>query len=152
MFRRATADNSKGALSSSSLFALQPLEARLLLTTTPASVLTNPIRQDLLNHWNGSNKATLQNLLNQNKVSVFDSTLLSYMTARSGPNFYFDPANAATNASYIQANFNTATTIANANAILSHHFPEQSSSAISCATPRPRRWRTIARSASTRAC
>src|SRR5437868_6841705 len=110
MFRRAIADKAKAELSPS-LFELQPLEARLLLTTTPASVLTKPIRQDLLNHWNGSNKATLQNLLNQNKVSVFDSTLLSYMTSRSGPNFYFDPANAATNASYLQANFTTATTI-----------------------------------------
>src|SRR2546429_7426556 len=105
------------------LFDLQPLEPRLLLATTPASVLSKSIRQDLLNHWSGSNKAALQSLLNQSKVSVFDSTLLGYMRSRSGPNFYFDPSAAQTDANYIQAHYDVSATTTNANSLLAHKFP-----------------------------
>src|SRR5204863_5456237 len=104
-----------------------PLERRLMLTITPSSVLTKTIRQDLVDHWAGSNKATLQSLLDQNKVSVFDSTLLGYMRSRSGPHFYFDPSAAQTDADYIQTNFSISSTTTNADAVLAHMFPQQSS-------------------------
>src|SRR2546426_3715068 len=99
---------------SNTLFDLQPLESRILLTTTPTSVLTKSIRQDLVNHWSAANKATLQSLLDKSKVSVFDSTLLSYMRSRSGPSFYFDPTDAQTDANYVKAHFNVSATTTNA--------------------------------------
>src|SRR5436190_449681 len=63
---------------------MQALEPRTLLSTTPASVLTKAIRQDLLNHWSGSNKAYLQTKLDNNQMGAFDGNLLSYMQARAG--------------------------------------------------------------------
>src|SRR5438045_2314133 len=82
-------------------FLLHPLESRLLLsgeTFTPASVLTRAMRQELLIHWNGSNKSDLSDVLGQGKLGAFDSRLLSYMVNRdssgAGPHFYFQSSDA----------------------------------------------------------
>src|SRR5205814_2131592 len=112
---------------SNTLFDLQQLESRIFLSITPASVLSKSIRQDLVNHWSGSNKAVLQSLLDKSKISVFDSSLLSYMRTRSGPNFYFDPSAAQTDANYVKAHYSVSATTTNANSLLAHKFPAQAS-------------------------
>src|SRR6478752_9171153 len=88
--------SSSSSSSRFAMFQIQPLESRTLLsgeTLTPATVLTKAMRQDLLAHWNGSNKAQLTDLLAQNKPGAFDSNLLNYMIARdaggTGPHFFF---------------------------------------------------------------
>src|SRR4051794_2004612 len=84
-------------------FELQSLESRVLLsgeTVTPATVLTKAMRQSLLAHWDGPNKAALTDLLAQSKLGAFDSNLLNYMIGRdasgSGPKFFFQAADAGT--------------------------------------------------------
>ncbi|HEX8522100.1 MAG TPA: alginate lyase family protein [Tepidisphaeraceae bacterium] len=105
------------------------MQAQALSQPTVASLLTKAVRQDLLNHWSGSNKSSLQSLLNANNLSGFDAALLTYMQNRAGQTFYWNSADVAGNVSWIQTNLNTAGTIANADAILAHKFPEQGNSA-----------------------
>ena len=64
-------------------FSLTPLEKRIFLSVTPSSVLTKAMRQEIIDHWVGSNKSTLQTKLNTGN-GAFDSSLLGYMTARAG--------------------------------------------------------------------
>src|SRR4051812_49234871 len=111
----------------SRLFDLQPLEARQLLSATPASVLTMADRAYLLSKWNGPNKATLQSFINNNDGAGFDASLLSYMQGRTGANvkFFFKPSDVAADASYIKTNFNTASIVANADSVVNHLFPDQ---------------------------
>src|SRR3954470_16773437 len=86
------------------VFELDSLEKRLLFSgaavlahaphaiaaaSTPLSVLTKAQRQDLLNHFDSTNEATLQGLLDANKPGAFDTQLLSYMLTRSGPSFFY---------------------------------------------------------------
>ena len=57
---------------------------------TPASVLTKPIRQTLLDGMAGlpsATKTSLQSKLTSNDLAGFDTTLLSYMTTRTNAHF-----------------------------------------------------------------
>src|SRR4051812_7912078 len=115
-------------------FAIQQLESRTLLsgeTLTPATVLTKAMRQDLLAHWDGANKAALADLLAQKKYGAFDANLMNYMVARdaagTGPHFFFKSGDADGIASYVQLHLSTANTVAHADAVLSHLFPQQDS-------------------------
>src|SRR3954447_10308411 len=126
--------------SAKKVFELGALEKRLLFSAaaksvhaphaiaaaaTPLSVLTKAQRQDLLNHFDSTNKATLQGLLDANKPGAFDTQLLSYMLTRSGPSFFYDSSNVSNYASYITGHFDVTGTIGNADDIVNHLFPEQ---------------------------
>ncbi len=109
------------------VFALQPLEGRLLFATTPADVLTRAVRQELLNHLDVPGKATYQSLLDQNKLGAFDGNLLDYMESRTGNTFFWNTSDVAGIQDFINAHLNTATVIDNANSIVAHRFPNGNS-------------------------
>jgi hypothetical protein len=96
-----------------------------VVTTMPSAVVSKALRQDLLSHWNGSNKSTLQSLLNQGKYGAFDNNLLNYMRSRSSPDFFFDPTDLSSYVTYINSNLPTSGTISNADNIVNHLFPDQ---------------------------
>src|SRR5690242_3626978 len=100
----------------------ESLERRALFAAAPSDVLTKAVRQDLLNHWNGSNKSTLQADLTANNLSAFDTHLLSYMTARAGQSFFWKTSDVAGIKSFINTNLATSGTISNADHIVSHMF------------------------------
>ncbi len=140
----------KSVLTSPNLFELHRLEQRVLLstsalaapfhvgvaptnveyaplgvtTTMPSAVVSKAMRQDLLAHWNGSNKATLTSLLNAGKYGAFDNNLLSYMRSRTTADFFFDPTALSSYTTYINANLPTSGTISNADNIVNHLFPD----------------------------
>src|SRR4051812_12586215 len=68
-------------------FELQPLERRVLFAVP---VITKAMRQELVNHWTGSNKAELQAKLDANKPGAFDGLLLNYMATRGGNTFFWN--------------------------------------------------------------
>lgn len=130
-------------------FDLQPLErrlflsvssdsARVLATSAPAAVHANPAtstptltladRQELLNNWVGSDKATLTSLLATNDTAGFDAELLNYMRTRTNVNYYFDPADATGIINFINADSGLVNQknakIAKADNIVAHLFPE----------------------------
>ena len=109
-------------------FELSPLESRVLLAVTPASVLTKDIRQSLLDHLTVSNKSTLQSKLTANDLAGFDTALLSYMKARSSTHFFFQLADVAGISSYITSNVGQGGADTRANEIVAHKFPQQTSS------------------------
>ncbi len=109
-------------------FEIQPLEPRLLMAATPASVLTKPIRQTLLSGLNVSIKSSLQAKLNANDLAGFDTQLLSYMQTRPNTHFYFQLSEVPGIASYITSDIGDGGATARANDILAHTFPETSDS------------------------
>jgi hypothetical protein len=104
------------------------MHAQALTQPTVSSLLSKAIRQDIINHWGGANKAFLQTKLNTGN-GAFDGALLAYMQSRAGQTFYWNPSDVAGNVSWIQTNLNTAGVLANADDILAHRFPEQGNSA-----------------------
>lgn len=116
------------------LFQLQPLEKRVFLSATPSSVLTKAMRQEIIDHWVGSNKATLQTKLNTGN-GAFDNSLLGYMTARSGNTFFWKTSDVAGIQDFINNNLDPATVISNANHIVAHQFPDGNSASYSVQLP-----------------
>jgi hypothetical protein len=131
-------------------FVLQSLEQRLLFSVTPSgapvppapvpaqsgavllsldpgAVLTNGMRADLLAHWSGPNKADLQSLLDQRKWGAFDGALLSYMQSRSDQSFFWKTGDVAGIKSFVNTNLTTGSVVPNADHVLSHQFPDGSS-------------------------
>src|SRR5437764_1262989 len=82
--------------------AIDSLERRVLMSATPSSLLTKPIRQTLLNGMtlSASLKNTLQNDLNTNALSAFDTAVLNYMQTRTNAHWFFDVASAGSIATY----------------------------------------------------
>jgi len=73
-------------------FELQPLERRVLFAVP---TITKAMRQELVSHWTGSNKAELQAKLDANKPGAFDGLLLNYMATRSGNTFFWNTGDVA---------------------------------------------------------
>ncbi len=131
----------------SAVFDLQRLEQRTFFSVSPANplvieklsptaitplaaptdVLTKGVRQELLKNWNGPNKTALQKKLNTNRMGGFDSLLLSYMRSRAGNTFFWNTADVGSIKNFINANLATATTLANADHIVAHQFPDGNS-------------------------
>jgi hypothetical protein len=101
--------------------------ATAAINATPPDLLTKALRQQIVDRWNGSNKASLQTLLNQNKMGAFDGALLDYMKARTGNTFYWNRGDVAGIQDFINANLATSNTINNANSIVAHRFPDGNS-------------------------
>src|SRR5437016_5065208 len=93
------------------------LERRVFLSTDPAAVLTKANRQTLLNGMTLSAglKTSLQNSLNSNNLSAFDTSLLSYMTSRTNAHFFFDVSDAASIGSYINSTVGDGGSVSRAN-------------------------------------
>ncbi len=108
-------------------FELQSLEPRIHLSATPSNVLTKGARLDLLKHWSGPSKTTLQKKLAAGKVGAFDSLLLSTMRARSGNNFFWNTSQVSGIRDFINVNLATSTTISNADHVVAHQFPDGNS-------------------------
>ncbi|HYO09225.1 MAG TPA: alginate lyase family protein [Tepidisphaeraceae bacterium] len=134
---------------------LQPLERRVFLAATPApaappaeaqarsatiapaaittqavapsDVLTRAARQDLLDHWNGPNRADLQAKLNANKLGAFDGALLAYMRSRAGNTFFWNTADVPKIKEFINTKLATASVISNADHVVAHRFPNGNS-------------------------
>src|SRR5205809_8017756 len=100
---------------------MQPLERRVLLAA-PSDVLTHAIRQSIIDHWSGGNKATLQTKLNTSNAA-FDNYLLGYMSGRAGNTFFWNTGDVAGIKTFVNANISTSTTVSNADHIVSHMFP-----------------------------
>src|SRR5262249_1063803 len=109
-------------------FVLQQLEDRVLLSVTPAQVLTPAIRQNLLNNLNLANKSTVQADLNANNMAAFDAALLTDMQTRTDAHFFFDPSDVPGDVSYITTHLNYSDVLSRANAVVSNYYPEQDSS------------------------
>ncbi|HEV2292486.1 MAG TPA: alginate lyase family protein [Tepidisphaeraceae bacterium] len=131
-------------------FALQPLESRLFLSggaapvvalrppeagalaavaaLAPADLLSKAARQNLLDHWSGENRASLQAKLNANQLGAFDAALLEYMQKRPGQTFVFKQSDVAGIVSFINENLPTGATIRRADHLVAHRFPEQGNS------------------------
>lgn len=134
-------------------FVLQPLESRLLLSgnetaaveapspaaaaplavpsaaaVAPADLLSKAVRQNLLNHWSGENKASLQAKLNANRLGAFDAALLEYMRERPGQTFVFKQSDVGDIVDFINDELSTAFVIGHADDIVAHRFPEQGNS------------------------
>src|SRR5262245_10102936 len=102
-------------------FEFQPLEPRLLFAVPS---ITKAMRQELLAHWNGANKADLQAKLDANKPGAFDGLLLNYMATRGGNTFFWKTSDVAGIKSFVNApNIATSTLIARADSIVAHKFP-----------------------------
>ena len=109
-------------------FELQPLEKRVLFAV-PGQILNKAIRQELLNHWTGSNKAELQSKLDANRMGAFDGTLLNYMTTRGGNTFFWNTADVPEIREFVTApNIATSTLITRADSIVDHMFPNGATS------------------------
>lgn len=104
---------------------LDALEQRLLFATTPGAVVTKANRQELLNAMtlSASLKNSLKSKLTNNDLAGFDSGLLSYMTARTNTNFYFDIDDTASIANYIVSNVGDGGAVSRANSLVNHLFP-----------------------------
>jgi hypothetical protein len=108
-------------------FELQPLEQRLLFAVP---TITKAMRQDLLAHWNGANKADLQAKLDANKPGAFDGLLLNYMATRGGSTFFWNTADIPGIRTFVnEPNIATSTLIARADNIVAHKFPNGATSA-----------------------
>ena len=139
----------------SALFELQPLESRVFLSAdaatpaadavpfaataavqpavslqalAPADVLTKGMRQNLLNHWTGVNRASLQAKLNANQLGAFDAALLEYMRERPGQTFVFKQSDVGEIVDFINDELSTAFVIGHADDLVAHRFPEQGNS------------------------
>src|SRR6266487_2515647 len=110
----------------SNCFDLQPLEKRVLFAS-PSTVLTHAMRQEIIDHWSGSNKATLQTKLNTGN-GAFDGYLLTYMQGRAGTTFFWNTSDVAGIKSFVNSNLSTSTTVSNADHIVAHQFPNGNSS------------------------
>ncbi|CAN5508454.1 hypothetical protein BH09PLA1_BH09PLA1_32770 [soil metagenome] len=97
---------------------------------TPGSVLTKAARQALLDSLNLSSalKNSLKSKLANNDLAGFDNGLLSYMTARTNANFFFDISNAAAIGSYINTNLGDGGAPARADQLIAHLFPSETDS------------------------
>ena len=104
-------------------FVLQPLEPRVFLSVTPSTVLTKAMRQSIIDHWIGSNKATLQTKLNTGN-GAFDGYLLSYMARAAAPAFSGTPATSTASKRSSTRISSTSSTITNADSIVAHMFPD----------------------------
>ncbi len=119
---------------------MQSLEKRLLFAVAPASpradtlgsVFDRTQRQTLLNRMtnlSSNERSTLQTKLTKS-ITQFDNALLSYMRTRTNVDFYFDPATTSTIGQFIKNNSISFTqTQQDADAVVNHLFPAQSSSA-----------------------
>ncbi|MEO6435545.1 MAG: alginate lyase family protein, partial [Tepidisphaeraceae bacterium] len=101
--------------------------AALIAQTAPADLLTRGIRQQLLKHWTGPNKAELQAKLDANKLGAFDGLLLDYVKRRAGGTFFWKTSDVAGIKSFINSNLDTASVIRNADHIVAHRFPNGNS-------------------------
>lgn len=108
------------------MFHLEGLEPRLCLAVTPGSLLTKPIRQELLNNLNLPIKDSLQAKLTANDLAGFDQSLLDYFVNRSNVHFFFDPSDVAGLVSYHNANLNTADVINGADQALAGQVSDPS--------------------------
>ncbi|MBV8779830.1 MAG: hypothetical protein JO353_00400, partial [Phycisphaerae bacterium] len=102
---------------------LQPLERRVMFTSTPDTVLTLSMRKELLADWNGPNKAQLTADLAGHHNTQFDNDLLSYMQSRTNATFYFTPSQISDDLSYIQTYIGTSDITNSANDAVNHLFP-----------------------------
>src|SRR5262245_29179368 len=117
----------------------QGLEQRLMFAATPATPRADSLgkafdageRQDLLDrltHLDATTRANLQTKLNTS-VGQFDSALLSYMRARTGPDFFFDPAKVNDIGKFVvDHGLDYSDVQTHSDAIVNHLFPEQGSS------------------------
>lgn len=103
----------------------QMLSLPITRGTTPASVLTKPIRQSLLDGLTLSStlKNSLQSKLNSNDLAGFDTSLLSYMTTRTNAHYFFDITDASGIGTWITGNIGDGGTTARADKLVSHLFP-----------------------------
>ena len=107
------------------------LESRLLFAAPPpGSVISLANRQTLLTGMtlSASLKSSLQAKLNTNNLAGFDQQLLDYMRTRSGAGvgkFFFDPADAAADATYITTNIGDGGAPGRGDSIKTHLFPQQ---------------------------
>src|SRR5687767_3389965 len=121
--RRETTADSAAAVSP---FELQPLEMRVLFAVP---TLTKGMRQELLNHWTGSNKAELQAKLDANKPGAFDGLLLNYMATRPGNTFFWNTGDIDEIRDFVmEPNIATSTLITRADSIVDHMFPNGATS------------------------
>src|SRR5688572_33019380 len=112
-------------------FELQPLESRLFLSAVapataedvlsaaaleqgatpqavaPTELLTKAVRQNLLNHWTGPNKQSLQDKLNVNQLGAFDAALLEYLRERPGQTYYWKQSDVGKIVSFINDELST---------------------------------------------
>ncbi len=118
---------------------VEALESRVHFALTPASPRPDTLgaafdkteRQALLTRLSNLPSGTYNTLnsnLNSNDINAFDTNLLNYMKSRTTADYFFDPANAGSIASYISGNLSTAGQVQNANWITdSRLFPAQGS-------------------------
>jgi hypothetical protein len=111
----------------------QPIDPSAAVSATidklaPADLLTKAVRQNLLNHWSGENRASLQAKLNANQLGAFDAALLEYMRERPGQTFVFRQSDVAGIVNFINGNLSTDFTVGHADDLVAHRFPEQGNS------------------------
>lgn len=109
------------------MFALQPLESRLLLTS-PGDVLTLANRYELVNDWSAPNASSLRALLDAGNMAGFDQALLDSMLARTAPKFFFASSDISGIASHINSVIGGSDTVQRGNWVLQHKFPRQAGS------------------------
>ena len=111
----------------SGVVASATTDSFIALAAAPSDVLTKALRQNLLNHWNGPNKADLQAKLDANKMGAFDGALLSYMQSRPGNTFFWNTSDVTGIKNFINSKLATSSTISNANNLVAHRFPNGNS-------------------------
>jgi hypothetical protein len=99
---------------------IEPLEQRALLAS-PNDVLTTAMRQEIIDHWVGPNRATMQARLEVGN-GAFDAHLLRYMATRPA-SFFWTPADVSEIADFINGNLATQGLIGLADDIVEHRFP-----------------------------
>jgi|GEM_PF-2381931 len=121
-----------------SLFELSPLEARVFLTSTPASprpetlgsALDKGERQVIVDRFdnNAAQQSALQTKLNASSTQ-FDNALHNYVQSRTNAKWFFDDEDTADYVAYLLGTtINYTSTVANADAVKEFHkFPEQGS-------------------------
>lgn len=118
------------------LFELSPLEARVFLTSTPASPRPESLggafdkgeRQVLVDRFdnNPSQQSTLQTKLNTSSTQ-FDNTLHNYIQSRTNAKWFFDDSDTADYVSFLLGTtVNYTDTVGRADDVVEFHkFPEQ---------------------------
>jgi uncharacterized heparinase superfamily protein len=100
---------------------IEPLERRALLAS-PADVLTTAMRQQIIDHWVGPNRATMQAKLDVGP-GAFDAHLLRYMLTRPEQSFFWRPADVPEIGRFIAEHLYTQDVIDLADDVVDHRFP-----------------------------